>query len=79
MKPSLIAPVDKSSHLLSDLSMLEQRPSSGQPGMSNAEIRPVLKFHRNQVFKLLQVLRTENLQVVSTGHGAGARYEGQSE
>lgn len=79
MKPSLIAPVDKSSHLLSDLSMLGQRASSGQPGMSNAEIRPVLKFHRSQVFKLLQVLRTENLQVVPTGHEAGARYEWKPE
>jgi ATP-dependent DNA helicase RecG len=61
------------------LSMLKQRATSDLPGMSNAEIRSVLKFHRNQVFKLLQELRTETPQVITTGHGAGARYEWKPE
>jgi ATP-dependent DNA helicase RecG len=61
------------------LSMLKQRAAAAQPGMSNAEIRAVLKFHRNQVFKLLQELRLENPQVISTSHGAGARYEWKPE
>lgn len=61
------------------LSMLKQRAGAAQPGMSNAEIRAILKYHRNQVFKLLQELREENPQVVSTGHGAGARYQWKPE
>jgi ATP-dependent DNA helicase RecG len=61
------------------LSMLKQRATASQPGMSNAEIRAVLKYDRNQVFKLLQELRHENPKVVSTSHGAGARYEWKPE
>jgi ATP-dependent DNA helicase RecG len=61
------------------LSMLKQRATAAQPGMSNAEIRAVLKYDRNQVFKLLQELRHENPKVVSTSHGAGARYEWKPE
>jgi ATP-dependent DNA helicase RecG len=61
------------------LSMLKQRATASQPGMSNAEIRSILKYHRNQVFKLLQELRQENPQVITAGHGAGARYEWKPE
>lgn len=60
------------------LSMLKQRAEASQPGMSNAEVRAILKYHRNQVFKLLKELREENPQVISSGHGAGARYEWKS-
>lgn len=77
--PESVSRIDWESAKTRVLSMLKQRCSSEPPGMSNAEIRSVLKFHRNQVFKLLQELRTENSQVISTGHGAGARYEWNSE
>jgi ATP-dependent DNA helicase RecG len=73
--PESIARIDWEAAKTRVLSMLKQRAKSDPPGMSNAEIRSVLKFDRNQVFKLLQELRTENPQVVSSGHGAGARYE----
>jgi len=56
------------------LSVLKQRAEVGEAGLQNAEIRAVTHFDRNQVFRLMRELRSENPQLSVTGHGAGARH-----
>lgn len=56
------------------LSVLRQRAERGERGLSNAEIRQLTHYDRNQVTRLMGQLRREVLQVASDGYGAGARY-----
>jgi len=55
------------------LSMLRQRQQRGQAGLSNAEVRAVTGFTRQQVNRLIHELEAESVRM--TGHGRGARYE----
>lgn len=55
------------------LNMLKQRARRGEPGMSNAEVREVTGYDRQQANRLMHELRTESVQL--RGHGRGARYE----
>jgi ATP-dependent DNA helicase RecG len=55
------------------LNMLKQRQQRGQAGLSNAEVREVTGFTRQQVNRLIHELETESVRM--TGHGRGARYE----
>lgn len=57
------------------LSVIRQRAERGETGLSNKEIRSITRFDRNQVTRMLRELRTEYTQLVSNGHGSGARYE----
>jgi len=57
------------------LSILMDRARRGEPGLSNKEIRQITRFNRHQVTRMLLELRAENLELQTTGHGAGARYE----
>ena len=55
------------------LNMLKQRHKRSEPGLSNAEVREVTAFDRQQVNRLIHELESENVQL--NGHGRGARYE----
>ena len=55
------------------LNMLKQRQQRGQGGLSNAEVREVTGYTRQQVNRLIHELETESVRM--TGHGRGARYE----
>lgn len=55
------------------LNMLKQRAKRGEFGLSNAEVREVTAYDRQQVNRLIHELETENVRL--TGHGRGARYE----
>jgi ATP-dependent DNA helicase RecG len=54
------------------LNMLKQRAKRGELGMSNAEVREVTGYDRQQVNRLIHELEPEAVQL--TGHGRGARY-----
>lgn len=56
------------------LNMLKARQQRGQPGLSNAEVREVTGYTRQQVNRLIHELEAEST-VRMTGHGRGARYE----
>lgn len=55
------------------LNILKQRHKRGQAGLSNAEVREVTGYTRQQVNRLIHDLETEMVQM--TGHGRGAKYE----
>lgn len=55
------------------LNMLKQRQQRGQAGLSNAEVREVTGYTRQQVNRLIHELEAESVRMV--GHGRGARYE----
>ena len=55
------------------LNMLKQRQQRGQAGLSNAEVREVTGYTRQQVNRLIHELEAESVRM--TGHGRGARYE----
>ncbi len=55
------------------LNMLKGRQQRGQAGLSNAEVRAVTGYTRQQVNKLIHELAAESVRM--TGHGRGARYE----
>jgi ATP-dependent DNA helicase RecG len=55
------------------LNMLKQRQQRSQAGLSNAEVREVTGYTRQQVNRLIHELEAES--VLMTGHGRGARYE----
>lgn len=55
------------------LNMLKQRRQRGQVGLSNAEVRQVTGYTRQQVNRLIHELAAESVQIV--GHGRGARYD----
>lgn len=54
------------------LNMLKQRAKRNEPGMSNAEVREVTGYDRQQVNRLIHELEAESIRL--TGHGRGARY-----
>ncbi|GHT93999.1 ATP-dependent DNA helicase RecG [Betaproteobacteria bacterium] len=55
------------------LNMLKARQQRGQPGLSNAEVREVTGYTRQQVNRLIHELEAEAVHMV--GLGRGARYE----
>lgn len=55
------------------LNMLKQRQQRGQAGLSNAEVREVTGYTRQQVNRLIHELEAESVRMM--GHGRGARYE----
>lgn len=56
------------------LSMLRQRAERGEPGLTNQEIRQVTRLDRNQVYRLMTELHSEDPRVIGEGRGRGARY-----
>lgn len=54
------------------VNMLKQRQKRGEPGLSNAKVREVTGYDRQQVNRLVHELETEG--VALQGHGRGARY-----
>jgi ATP-dependent DNA helicase RecG len=54
------------------LNMLKQRTKRDEPGLTNAGIREVTAYDRQQVNRLIHELETEGVQM--QGHGRGARY-----
>lgn len=54
------------------LNMLKQRARRGESGLSNAGIREVTAYDRQQVNRLIHELEGEGVQM--RGHGRGARY-----
>jgi ATP-dependent DNA helicase RecG len=60
------------------LSVLKQRAERGQPGLSNAEVRGLTRYDRDQVKRLMSELQAEgNAQVFGRGRGARWRWMGQ--
>jgi ATP-dependent DNA helicase RecG len=55
------------------LNMLKQRRRRGEPGLTNADVREVTGYTRQQVNRLVHELEAEDVQLI--GHGRGARYE----
>ncbi|MFZ5897782.1 MAG: ATP-binding protein [Bacillota bacterium] len=56
-------------------SILKRRFEHGDSkGLSNKEIRAITRFSRQQVTKMMAELRREIPQIVTEGHGAGARH-----
>lgn len=56
------------------LSILMERAKRGEEGLSNSDIRQITHFDRNQVYRLMQELRTENPKIGSPGRGKWAKY-----
>jgi ATP-dependent DNA helicase RecG len=56
------------------LSILKQRAERGEGGISNKEIRAITHYDRNQSYRLMKELRSENLRIKSESHGKGAHY-----
>ena len=54
------------------LNMLKQRAKRSEPGMSNAEVREVTGYDRQQVNRLIHELGAES--VLMKGYGRGAKY-----
>lgn len=54
------------------LNMLKQRAKRGEPGLTNAGIREVTAYDRQQVNRLIHELEAEGVRM--QGHGRGARY-----
>lgn len=85
LKPSLHRKLEGAGHAERDqridvdvaktrvLNMLKQRQQRGQAGLSNAEVREVTGYTRQQVNRLIHELESESVRMV--GHGRGARYE----
>jgi len=55
------------------LNILKQRRLRGQEGLSNAEVREVTGYTRQQVNRLIHELEKESVRM--TGNGRGAKYE----
>jgi ATP-dependent DNA helicase RecG len=51
-----------------------ERAKRGEPGISNAEIRQITRYDRNQARRLMIELLKENQQVKQTGEKRWARY-----
>ncbi len=56
------------------LSILKQRCERGEKGLTNAEIRKITHFDRNQVLRLMRELIAENVGVKLSGKGKYAYY-----
>jgi len=55
------------------LNMLKLRQGRGEVGLSNADVREVTGYTRQQVNRLIHELESESVRMV--GHGRGARYK----
>lgn len=55
------------------LNMLKQRHRRGERGLTNAEVRAVTGYTRQQVNRLIHDLEAESVRLI--GHGRGATYE----
>jgi ATP-dependent DNA helicase RecG len=55
------------------LNMLKQRHRRGERGLTNAEVRAVTGYTRQQVNRLIHELEAESVRL--SGHGRGATYE----
>lgn len=55
------------------LNMLKQRKKRGDPGLTNADVRAITGYTRQQVNRLIHELEDESVRLV--GHGRGAAYE----
>lgn len=55
------------------LNMLKQRQRRGERGLTNAEVRAVTGYTRQQVNRLIHELEAESVRL--TGHGRGASYQ----
>lgn len=55
------------------LNMLKQRKKRGEPGLTNADVRAITGYTRQQVNRLIHELEDESVRLV--GHGRGAAYE----
>lgn len=55
------------------LNMLKQRHRRGERGLTNAEVRAVTGYTRQQVNRLIHELEAESVRLI--GHGRGATYE----
>lgn len=55
------------------LNMLKQRHRRGERGLTNAEVRAVTGYTRQQVNRLIHELEVESVRLI--GHGRGATYE----
>ncbi|MCU0967174.1 MAG: putative DNA binding domain-containing protein [Burkholderiaceae bacterium] len=55
------------------LNMLKQRQRRGERGLTNAEVRAVTGYTRQQVNRLIHDLEAESVRLI--GHGRGATYE----
>ena len=53
--------------------MLKQRHRRGEGGLTNAEVRAVTGYTRQQVNRLIHDLEAESVRLI--GHGRGATYE----
>jgi ATP-dependent DNA helicase RecG len=56
------------------LSILKQRAERGEGGITNKEIRAITHYDRNQSYRLMKELRSENRRIKSESHGKGAHY-----
>ena len=61
------------------LSILRRRAGTLEEGLTNQEIRQLTHLDRNQVFRLMAELRTEDPHVTMLGKGRAARYAYRSE
>lgn len=85
LKPALHRKLEGSGHAERDqridldvaktrvLNMLKARQRRGEAGLSNAEVREVTGYTRQQVNRLIHELEAESVRMM--GHGRGARYE----
>ena len=55
------------------LNMLKQRKKRSEPGLTNADVRAITGYTRQQVNRLIHELEDESVRLV--GHGRGAAYE----
>ncbi len=56
------------------LSILMERAKRGDPGLSNADIRQIVHYDRNQIRRLMHELMGENAQIRINGKRRWARY-----
>jgi ATP-dependent DNA helicase RecG len=56
------------------MSILKQRSNAQEPGLSNAEIRSITSFNRDQVNRLMRDLRHQHPEIVLHGEKKSSRY-----
>ena len=57
------------------LSVLKQRAEHREPGLTNREIRQIVRLDRNQVYRLVRQLMEEEPRIAIVGNKRYARYE----
>jgi ATP-dependent DNA helicase RecG len=56
------------------LSILKQRAKAAEPGLSNAELRKITAFNRDQVNRLMRELRQQHPEIQMIGDRKASRY-----